>query len=154
MKRSVEILSILRSGIKDLIANNADLEIKFMRIFNFNENRVSLRMEVANGNSVFVPMGRIDVYELAAQGGNASCDCVLKDFRTGLAERIILRLKNPEQKLQESKKVFSFFESILGVEPKPVANISNSNKPEIEEVTGISIEPTRGAQSKEEKPSV
>ena len=61
MKRSVEILSILRSGIKDLIANNADLEIKFMRIFNFNENRVSLRMEVANGNSAFVPMGRIDV---------------------------------------------------------------------------------------------
>ena len=142
MKRSVEILSILRSGIKDLIANNADLEIKFMRIFNFNENRVSLRMEVANGNSVFVPMGRIDVYELAAQGGNASCDCVLKDFRTGLAERIILRLKNPEQKLQESKKYLIFFESILELNQSqlPIFQIQTNMK--LKRISGISIEPT------------
>ena len=69
MKRSPEIVNILRTGIEEMISRRGNLEVKFTRIFNFNENRVSLRMEVADENSNFIPMGRIDVVELTFEDG-------------------------------------------------------------------------------------
>jgi len=153
MKRSIEILSILKSGIKEMVSKNKALEVKFMRIFNFNESRVSLRMESSNGSGSFVPMGRIDVYELSSEGGSSSCDCILREFNSGKSERIILRLKTADQKLQESRKVFSFFENLLGIDDSQTERKVDVLSIQKNEIDGMSIEPTRGAQAKEDKPN-
>ena len=65
-------------------------------------------MEVARGDMQFIPMGKIDVSELSSNNGVGSCDCILTELSTGVSNRILLRLKNSQQKLEQSQKVFSF----------------------------------------------
>ena len=72
-------------------------------------------MEVARGDMQFIPMGKIDVSELSSNNGVGSCDCILTELSTGVSNRILLRLKNSQQKLEQSQKVFSFFGSVIGI---------------------------------------
>ena len=67
-------------------------------------------MESSNEDGSFAPMGRIDVYELSSEGETPPAIVFLREFKSGKSERIILRLKTADQKLQESRKVFSFLE--------------------------------------------
>ena len=62
------------------------------RIFNFNEKRVSLRMEASEGNGAFVPVGRVDVCEIPTNNGRVTCSCVLTEFESGRSVGVILRL--------------------------------------------------------------
>ena len=156
MKRSPEIVNILRTGIEEMISRRGNLEVKFTRIFNFNENRVSLRMEVADENSNFIPMGRIDVVELAFEDGRSSCDCTLTEFQTGKSDRIMLRLRDSTEREKECQKVFNFFTRILGEPSNESAVIqkhedssASSSTVSSDEDKGFQMEPTRGAQPNE-----
>ena len=153
MKRSPEIVNILRTGIEEMISRRGNLEVKFTRIFNFNENRVSLRMEVADENSNFIPMGRIDVVELTFEDGRSSCDCTLTEFQTGKSDRVMLRLRDSTEREKECQKVFNFFTRILGepsnesdVAQKLEENSASSSTVSSDEDKGFQMEPTRGAQ--------
>ena len=157
MKRSVEIINILRSGMEEMVSKEVNLKIKFLRIFNFRENKVCLRMEVARGDMQFIPMGKIDVSELSSNNGVGSCDCILTELSTGVSNRILLRLKNSQQKLEQSQKVFSFFGSVIGINTdqgeKTNQNIENNDDALAKDSNlGFPMEATRGAQSPEEKP--
>ena len=109
MKRSVEIINILRSGMEEMVSKEVNLKIKFLRIFNFRENKVCLRMEVARGDMQFIPMGKIDVSELSSNNGVGSCDCILTELSTGVSNRILLRLKNSQQNWNKAKSIQFFW---------------------------------------------
>ena len=115
MNRSVEILEILRQGMESVIDGDDITPIKYTRIFNFEERRVSLRMEVLDDNQEYLPVGKIDVLEIPTNNGRVSCSCTLSEMKTGKTQRVMLRLKNSEQKEQECEKVLSFFRDIFPV---------------------------------------
>ncbi len=54
MKRSPEIVNILRGGIEEMVLSDQRPEVNFTRFFNFDENRVTLRMEMANEQGDFI----------------------------------------------------------------------------------------------------
>jgi hypothetical protein len=121
MNRSIEILKILRAGMQSMVAEEPDVQIQYTRIFNFDESRVSLRMEVASNGVDLLPMGRVDVVELASNSGRATCNCTLTELQTGHEQRVVLRLNNESEREKECDKVFSFFRSILSIpEKKPL----------------------------------
>ena len=121
MNRSIEILKILRKGMQSMVAEEPNVQIHYTRIFNFSERRVSLRMEVTVEDSLSVPMGRVDVVEMSSNNGKSSCRCTLTELQTGQQQRIVLRLKDADQKEKECEKVFSFFRSVLSIpEKKPL----------------------------------
>ena len=121
MNRSVEIIKILRKGIETMLGDGESVRVNYTRIFNFNEKRVSLRMEASEGNGVFVPMGRVDVFEIPTNNGRVTCSCLLTEMETGRSERVILRLKNSQEREKECEKVFGFFRKILAIpEVKPL----------------------------------
>ena len=121
MNRAVEIIKILRNGMESMLGDREFFSISYMRIFNFNENRVSLRMEASENGAPPVPMGRIDVSEIPTNNGRVTCNCLLTELAGGKSERVILRLKNPQQREQECEKVFGFFRKILAIpEVKPL----------------------------------
>ena len=91
-----------------MVAEEPDVQIHYTRIFNFSERRVSLRMEVTGEDAVSVPMGRVDVVEMSSNNGKSSCRCTLTELQTGQQQRIVLRLKDADQKEKECEKVFSF----------------------------------------------
>ena len=62
-------------------------------------------------------------------------------------------MKTADQKLQESRKVFSFFENLLGIDASETVTKVDALPIQKTEIDGMSIEPTRGAQAKEDKPS-
>ena len=109
MNRSVEIIAILRKGMEKMLSKDENLRVNYTRIFNFNENRVSLRMEVAEPETPFTPMGRIDVVELPTNNGRITCNCTLTELQTGQSSRILLRLKDSHERERECEKVFGFF---------------------------------------------
>ncbi len=113
MNRSVEILQILRLGMETIIGKDDTPPIKYTRIFNFEEQRVSLRMEVLDFNQKYSPVGKIDVLEIPTNNGRITCSCTLTEMKTGKTQRVMLRLKNNEQREQECEKVFSFFRDIF-----------------------------------------
>ena len=78
--------------------------VRYTRIFNFNERRVGLRMEVSERGQEFIPMGRIDVLEIPTNNGRVTCSCTLTELQTGNSQRIILRLKNVQEREKEVKK--------------------------------------------------
>jgi hypothetical protein len=149
MKRSPEIVNILRGGIEEMVSSDHRPEVNFTRFFNFDENRVTLKIEMANEQGDFVPLGRIDVIELPLDNGRSSCDCTLTEFESGRKERIILRLRDSADREKECQKVFNFFRRIFG---KEVTETQSENKQEpilddeTEEDTGFQMDPTRGAQ--------
>jgi hypothetical protein len=121
MNRAVEILKILRNGMESMLGDRESVSISYMRIFNFNEKRVSLRMEASENGAPPVPMGRIDVSEIPTNNGRVTCNCLLTELAGGKSERVILRLKNQQQREQECEKVFGFFRKILAIpEVKPL----------------------------------
>ena len=115
MNRSVEILNILRAGMNSLIAGDDSVSARYTRIFNFNENRISLKMDVLAQDKGFVPMGRIDITEIPTNNGRITCSCVLSELQTGNSQRVILRLKDPKQRQIECEKVYEFFRRVIGV---------------------------------------
>ena len=107
--------------MQSMVAEEPDVQIHYTRIFNFSERRVSLRMEVTGEDAVSVPMGRVDVVEMSSNNGKSSCRCTLTELQTGQQQRIVLRLKDADQKEKECEKVFSFFRSVLSIpEKKPL----------------------------------
>ena len=120
MNRSVEILNILRTGMNSLIAGDDSVSARYTRIFNFNENRISLKMDVLVQDKGFVPMGRIDITEIPTNNGRITCSCVLSELQTGNSQRVILRLKDTKQRQIECEKVYEFFRRIMGVSESQV----------------------------------
>lgn len=121
MNRSIEILTILRAGMQSMVEDEPGTNIHYTRIFNFSERRVSLRMEVENEESVLLPMGRVDVVEMSSSNGRATCNCTLTELQTGQEQRVVLRLKNANEREKECEKIFGFFRSILSIpEKKPL----------------------------------
>ncbi len=161
MNRSVEIIGILRQGMDKMLSKAQDLRVNYTRIFNFNENRVSLRMEVSEHDSPFLPMGRIDVVELPTNNGRITCNCTLTQLQTGQSNRIVLRLKDAQERERECEKVFGFFREILALSAdETVSSAATSLPPSNDDSLnqagsgqGFPLDSTRGAQSKEEKTS-
>ena len=107
--------------MESMLADGESVYVKYTRIFNFNEKRVSLRMEASEKGGVFVPMGRVDVLEIPTNNGRVTCSCLLTEFESGRSERVILRLKNSGERDKECEKVFGFFRKILAIpEVKPL----------------------------------
>ena len=161
MNRSVEIISILRHGMDKMLAKAQHLRVNYSRIFNFNENRVSLRMEVSELDSPFVPMGRIDVVELPTNNGRITCNCTLTQLQTGQSNRIVLRLKDAQERERECEKVFGFFREILALPAEETVSSAATSLPpsnddslnQADSGQGFPLDSTRGAQSKEQKTS-
>ena len=155
MNRAVEILKILRNGMEKMISDKTNTKVNYARVFNFDERRVSLRMEVAEGEANYVPMGKIDVTEFSSDNEKSSCDCILTALQTGQSDRIVLRLRNSEERERECEKVLSFFGRILGVSADSVLPHSQTKKQfedtadSAKDVGGFPMDPTRGAQSKD-----
>ena len=160
MNRSVEIIAILRKGMEKMLSKAENLRVNYTRIFNFNENRVSLRMEVAEPETPFTPMGRIDVVELPTNNGRITCNCTLTELQTGQSSRIVLRLKDSQERERECEKVFGFFRKILSIPDEnlvtqPVAPVDppKADGSDGGPGSGFPLDSSRGAQSKEDKPS-
>ena len=121
MNRAVEILGILRKGMESMLGDRDSIRVNYLRIFNFDQKRVSLRMEVSENGCQPLPMGRIDVFEIPTNNGRMTCRCILTELATGQSEKVILRLKDSGQREQECEKVFFFFRKILSIpEVKPL----------------------------------
>lgn len=121
MDRSIEILTILRAGMQSMVEDETSTKIHYTRIFNFSERRVSLRMELENEEAVLLPMGRVDVVEMLSNNGRTTCNCTLTELQTGQEQRVVLRLKNANERERECEKIFGFFRSILSIpEKKPL----------------------------------
>ena len=118
MDRSIEILQILRLGMESMLQGVESTSVRYTRIFNFDERRVALRMEVSEHSQAFIPMGRIDVLEIPTNNGRVTCSCTLTELQTGNSQRIILRLKNTEGRANECEKVFGFFRKVLALNGK------------------------------------
>ena len=63
MNRAVEIVNSLRTGMDAMLKSGSGQKINSLRMFNFEKNRVSLRMELIDHENVSHPMGMIDVTE-------------------------------------------------------------------------------------------
>lgn len=161
MNRSVEIITILRQGMDKMLAKAQNLRVNYTRIFNFNENRVSLRMEVSESESPYLPMGRIDVVELPTNNGRITCNCTLTQLQTGQSSRLVLRLKDAQERERECEKVFGFFREILALPAEEMLAQTVTSEHSTKEVSlnevgsgqGFPLDSTRGAQSKENKTS-
>ena len=160
MNRSVEIIAILRKGMEKMLSKAENLRVNYTRIFNFNENRVSLRMEVAEPETPFTPMGRIDVVELPTNNGRITCNCTLTELQTGQSSRIVLRLKDSQERERECEKVFGFFRKILSIsdenlvtQPAAPVDPPKADGSDVGPGSGFPLDSSRGAQSKEDKPS-
>ena len=140
MNRAVEILKILRNGMESMLGDRESFSISYTRIFNFTRKRVSLRMEASEDGGAPVPMGRIDVSEIPTNNGRVTCNCLLTELASGKSERVILRLKNPQQREQECEKVFGFFRKILAI-------------PEVKPLDGGLSKSSRGAHHQAPNPS-
>ena len=152
MNRSVEIINSLRTGMENMLKEDKARKVNSMRLFNFDKNRVSLRMELVGQDNEVLPMGMIDVVEFpTGEKQRASCNCHMTDLSTGKSEKLILRLHNQDQKKIECAKVFNFFRKVLklpettdAVQP---SQPKNSLKPTLNqnvEEEGIAFPPTNG----------
>ena len=112
MKKAVEILEVLKIGLNSIIDENGFSKPEFTRIFNFAENRVSLRLEV-NVQDRMVPVGRVDVSEIPSRNGKITCSCLLSEIQSGNSQKVILRIRNAEERREECEKVLAFFRKIL-----------------------------------------
>lgn len=118
MDRSIEILQILRQGMESMLKTAESSTVRYTRIFNFDERKVALRMEVSEAGNEFLPMGRIDVLEIPTNNGRVTCSCTLTELQTGQSQKIVLRLKNKDEREKECEKVFGFFRKVLGLKEK------------------------------------
>jgi hypothetical protein len=117
-------------------------------------------MEVAEPETPFTPMGRIDVVELPTNNGRITCNCTLTELQTGQSSRIVLRLKDSQERERECEKVFSFFRKILSLPDEnlvtqPVIPVDppKADGSDVGPGSGFPLDSSRGAQSKEDKPN-
>ena len=115
MNRSIEITSILRNGMESLLKKIDSMEIKCTRIFNFDEDRVSIIMESKKIGLGFVPVARIDITEIPTNNGRITCSCLLSEKQTGQTQKIMLRLKNQSERQLECEKVYKFFRKVFSI---------------------------------------
>ena len=84
MNRSVEIINSLRTGMENMLKEDKTRKVNSLRLFNFDKNRVSLRMELVGQDNEVLPMGMIDVVEFpTGEKQKASCNCHMTDLSTG-----------------------------------------------------------------------
>ena len=152
MNRSVEIINSLRTGMENMLKEDKARKVNSLRLFNFDKNRVSLRMELVGQDNEVLPMGMIDVVEFpTGEKQKASCNCHMTDLSTGKSEKLILRLHNQDQKKIECAKVFNFFRKVLklpvSTDIAQPSHPENSHKPTLNqnmEEEGIAFPPTNG----------
>lgn len=114
MNRAVEIINSLRAGMNTMLQNDKNRRVNSLRLFNFEKNRVSLRMELVDNENISHPMGMIDVIEYpTGERQQASCNCHMTELVSGRTEKLILKLNNQDQKKIESDKVLNFFRNVL-----------------------------------------
>ncbi len=130
MNRSLEIIKILRRGMEAMLQNMEHSSVRCTRIFNFDEKRVGLRMEVSEYNQEFLPMGRIDVLEIPTNNGRVTCSCTLTELQTGNSQRVVLRLKSDQEREKECEKVFGFFRRVLSINEEQPSSLSTSFRDE------------------------
>jgi len=152
MNRAVEIVNSLRTGMENMLKEDKTRRVNSLRLFNFDKNRVSLRMELVGQDNEILPMGIIDVVEFpTGEKQKASCNCHMTDLSTGKSEKLILRLHNQDQKKIECAKVFNFFRKVLKLpeatdKGQPIQS-ENSLNPSLNQSTqeeGIAFPPTNG----------
>ena len=152
MNRSVEIINSLRTGMENMLKEDKTRKVNSLRLFSFDKNRVSLRMELVGQDNEVLPMGMIDVVEFpTGEKQKASCNCHMTDLSTGKSEKLILRLHNQDQKKIECAKVFKFFRKVLKL-PETIDAVQNNQsenslKPTLNqsvEEEGIAFPPTNG----------
>jgi hypothetical protein len=120
MNRAVEIVNSLRAGMVTMLKQDSSQRVSTLRMFNFEKNRVSLRMELIDAEMASRPIGMIDVTEFPTGAkSQSSCNCFMTDLATGKSEKLLLKLNTPEQKKSECAKVFNFFRKVLNL---PVIN--------------------------------
>ncbi|MEL0098632.1 MAG: hypothetical protein VW907_03660 [Opitutae bacterium] len=114
MNRAVDIINSLRAGMETILKNDNTRRVNSLRMFNFEKNRVSVRMEVIDQENISHPMGMIDVTEYSTGAGNQpSCNCLMTELASGKSEKLVLKLNNQDQKMIECAKVFNFFRKVL-----------------------------------------
>ena len=125
MNRAVEIINSLRTGMDAMLKSGSGQKINSLRMFNFEKNRVSLRMELIDHENASHPMGMIDVIEYPTGDKNrVSCNCHMTELATGKTEKLVLKLKNLDEQKIECAKVFNFFRKVL-------------NQPELDDNTQV-----------------
>ena len=152
MNRAVEIVNSLRTGMENMLKEDKTRRVNSLRLFNFDKNRVSLRMELVGQDNEVLPMGMIDVVEFpTGEKQKASCSCHMTDLSTGKSEKLILRLHNQDQKKIECAKVFNFFRKVLklpettdAVQPSQPENSLKPTLNQSVEEEGIAFPPTNG----------
>jgi hypothetical protein len=98
MNRAVEIVNSLRTGMVSILKQEDQKRVNTLRMFNFEKNRVSLRMELIDQENVSQPLGMIDVTEFpTGANSQSSCNCFMTDLATGKSEKLILKLNTPDQ---------------------------------------------------------
>lgn len=133
MNRAVEIINSLRTGMDAMLKSGSVQKINSLRMFNFEKNRVSLRMELIDHENVSHPMGMIDVIEYPTGDKNrVSCNCHMTELATGKTEKLVLKLKNLDEQKIECAKVFNFFRKVLN-QPE-----LNDNTQVLENLGGVS----------------
>ena len=53
----------LRTGMENMLKEDKTRKVNSLRLFSFDKNRVSLRMELVGQDNEVLPMGMIDVVE-------------------------------------------------------------------------------------------
>jgi len=116
MNRAVEIINSLRTGMSAILNSHNHQKVNSLRMFNFEKNRVSLRMELIDKENKSHPIGIIDVVEYpTGKGDKASCNCFMTELETGKSEKLILKLNHPNDQKTECDKVFNFFKKVLKI---------------------------------------
>jgi hypothetical protein len=142
MNRAVEIVNSLRTGMVSILKQEDQKRVNTLRMFNFEKNRVSLRMELIDQENVSQPLGMIDVTEFpTGANSQSSCNCFMTDLATGKSEKLVLKLNTPDQKKTECGKVFNFFRKVLDL---PV--IDDNSHPQS---SNVSDQPVQASPEKE-----
>ena len=114
MNRAAEIVDILRDGLDGLVEEQAAKPLSYIRLFNFGEQRVSLRVESSDLRTGLVePVGRIDVDQVPTNNGRVTCRCLMTDLKSGQSKRVYLRIADLRQKDRECDKIYDFFTDLI-----------------------------------------
>ncbi len=144
MNRAVEIINSLRAGMQTLVNDGSEQRVNSLRMFNFEKNRVSLRMELIDHENVSRPMGMIDVIEYpTGEKNKSSCNCHMTELATGKTEKLVLKLNNQDQQKIECTKVLNFFRKVLSLpEVKELEPAGTDNSEPLSNLSQQSTEKT------------
>ncbi len=118
MNRAAEIVDTLRGGLDVLVEEQAGQPLNYVRLFNFQEKRVSLRVESTDPETgATQALGKIDVDQVPTNNGRGTCRCLMIDRESGKSKRVYLRIADLRQKSRECDKIYDFFTDLI--EPLP-----------------------------------